>query len=198
MNEDSYLELMNKKMLSLFGEVGAVLKEQPVVKASLARVVEPAVTVVEVRPQVLQPLPKKAAPAAVTSAVPTKTAVPTASEHFTSCVQSLRSLVFDEMGHSKWKKTSDKARLGNFREHKILALGGKADKLAKHSTKHLRAMRQAKTRKLEEATERRKKEDVVGVDMVKFRAGEVERRKKSNEKEKHERKKAGMLLSTRR
>lgn len=116
------------------------------------------------------------------------------TEHFKSCVQSLRSLVFEDMAHSKWQKTSDKARLRNFKEHKILALGGKVDKLANHSAKHLRTMRQAKTRKLKEAAHRRKTEDVIGLDTLKFRASETQKRNKVKEKEKNERKKAAMLL----
>lgn len=113
---------------------------------------------------------------------------------FDSCVQSLRSLVFEEMSHSKNLKTKDKARIGNFREQKLLALGGRSEASQKHGAKHLKQMRQAKHRKLAAQEQTVKHLQLVSETAVKFRASEADRRKKNKLKDKAQRKQAAKLL----
>ena len=185
---------MAQKMLDLFGDqVQPVLSVAPVVRrvAPVASVPLTPVPVPSAPPKVVKPVkPVRTQRAQVV----TKEAE--VKETFDECVQSLRSLVFEEMGHSKNLKTKDKARLGNFREQKLIALGGKSDRLQKHGSRHLKEMRQAKTRKLLAQEQTVKHLQLVSETTVKFRAGEAERRKKTKLKERGQRKQAAKFLGS--
>ncbi len=114
-------------------------------------------------------------------------------ESFEDCVSSLRSLVFGDMSYSKNKKTADKARIANFREAKVLALGGKADRMAKHGAKHLKQMRQARNKKLKIEMEKIKTQDLPDA-RIRHRAAEAQNIKQNKLKAKKQRQQAAKLL----
>ena len=190
-----YEQLMQQRMLDLFG-LAPVSASAPVSVSVSAPA--PAQAPVPVPAPAPLPVPemrrKKTVVAGTTGPPPAATAETAGPSDFASCVQSVRSLVFEEMSHSKHLKTKDKARIANFKEHKTMALGGRSEQLHKHSAKHLKQMRQAKQRKIKAQEELVKTQQVVSESLVKFRAGEAQRRKQANMRGKSQRKIAAKLL----
>jgi hypothetical protein len=116
-----------------------------------------------------------------------------AKDLFKSSVQSLRTLLFDELSHSKNKDKNFKRMIGNFKDNRNVAIGLKAESSQKHSIKHIKQMKKDKERKVTEHLDACKNLGIANEHRFDRRV-QVDRNKNKQGKEKYGRKQAAQLL----